>query len=239
MYISTIREIINIKPECLSQYLLNLLPLYLEQAHSDQDAIVNIVSESIGKLYIFSPYQMENDLLDTLRLTDLASQNAVTKSFKYSAFKNSNANSFARVVPLLVQQTLSPNIDVKLATLEALSLVASNKALNALLQKDLGTVVGFALRETPIDAKLVEIIDLGPFKHTVDKGAPIRKAALSLLQNLTEAFRSASTEVIADTSEDVQLLCLVYLNKMLEICPMMVLTQLEAVDKQSGFYILL
>ena len=105
MYMSTIREIINIKPECLSQYLPNLLPLYLEQARSDQGAIVNIVSESIGKLYIVSPGQMENDLIATLRSNDLASQNAVTKSFRYSAFKNSNANSFARVVPLLVQQT--------------------------------------------------------------------------------------------------------------------------------------
>ena len=128
---------------------------------------------------------------------------------------------------------------MKLAALEALSVVASNKALNALLQKDMGTVVGFALKETPIDATLVETIDLGPFKHTVDKGAPIRKAAFSLLQNLTEAFRSAPTEVIAaatagiaDTSEDVQLLCLVYLNKLLEICPMMVLAQLEAVVAQ-------
>jgi len=128
---------------------------------------------------------------------------------------------------------------VKLAALEALSVVASNKALNALLQKDMGTVVGFALKETPIDATLVETIDLGPFKHTVDKGAPIRKAAFSLLQNLTEAFRSAPTEVIAaatagiaDTSEDVQLLCLVYLNKLLEICPMMVLAQLEMVVAQ-------
>ena len=128
---------------------------------------------------------------------------------------------------------------MKLAALEALSVVASNKDLNALLQKDMGTVVGFALRETPIDATLVETIDLGPFKHTVDKGAPIRKAAFSLLQNLTEAFRSAPTEVIAaatagiaDTSEDVQLLCLVYLNKLLEICPMMVLAQLETVVGQ-------
>lgn len=115
-----------------------------------------------------------------------------------------------RVVPLLIQQTQSPNLDVKLAALEALSVVASNKALSVLLSKDMTMVVSFAIKETPIDPKLVETIDLGPFKHTVDKGAPIRKAAFSLLQNLTVAFRSAPTEVInattagiADTSEDV------------------------------------
>lgn len=63
MYMSTIREIINIKPECLQNYLPNLLPLYIEQSRSDQSSIVSIVSESIGKLYVVHPGAMEGDLL--------------------------------------------------------------------------------------------------------------------------------------------------------------------------------
>ena len=35
MYMSTIREIITIKPECLANYIPHLLPLYLAQANSD------------------------------------------------------------------------------------------------------------------------------------------------------------------------------------------------------------
>jgi hypothetical protein len=35
MYLSTLREIITIKPECLGQYINVLLPLYLAQAKSD------------------------------------------------------------------------------------------------------------------------------------------------------------------------------------------------------------
>jgi hypothetical protein len=38
-----------------------------------------------------------------------------------------------------------------------------------------------ALQETPIKKELQTVIDLGPFKHTVDNGEPIRKAAFSLL----------------------------------------------------------
>lgn len=68
-----------------------------------------------------------------------------------------------------------------MAALEALRVIASNKTLNELLMKSLDQLVNFALKETPIDAKLVETIDLGPFKHTIDKGAPIRKAAFGLL----------------------------------------------------------
>jgi hypothetical protein len=48
---------------------------------------------------------MEQALLQALNQNDLASQISVTKSFKYSAFKNSNPESFVRVVPLLVNLT--------------------------------------------------------------------------------------------------------------------------------------
>ena len=36
--------------------------------------------------------------------------------------------------------------------------------------------------------ELITTIDLGPLKHKVDNGAPIRKSAFSLLQNLSEKF---------------------------------------------------
>lgn len=36
MYMSTIREIITIKPECLQKYIQVLLPLYVSQSGSDQ-----------------------------------------------------------------------------------------------------------------------------------------------------------------------------------------------------------
>ena len=49
-------------------------------------------------------------------------------------------------------------------------------------------VVNLTLLETPIKKELIITVDLGPFKHIVDNGAQIRKAAFSLLQNLVESF---------------------------------------------------
>ena len=94
MYMQTIKEIINTNAKCLTNYLPQLLPLYLEQAHSDQASIVGIVSESIGKLYIVASDSMEQQLLKVLSSNDLASVITVAKSFKYSAFKNENQASF-------------------------------------------------------------------------------------------------------------------------------------------------
>jgi cullin-associated NEDD8-dissociated protein 1 len=56
------------------------------------------------------------------------------------------------------------------------------------LTEELETLIKLALQETPIKKELITTIDLGPFKHTVDNGAPIRKSSFSLLQNLTEKF---------------------------------------------------
>ena len=63
MYMSTIREIITIKPECLAGYIPVLLPLYIQQSASDQQSIRNIVAESIGKLFIVHAAAMEAPLL--------------------------------------------------------------------------------------------------------------------------------------------------------------------------------
>jgi len=58
--------------------------------------------------------------------------------------------------------------------------------------------------------ELVKIIDLGPFKHTVDDGVPIRKSAFTLLQNMSIKFAINYNDVIdaaiggfADTNDDV------------------------------------
>lgn len=52
MFMSTIREIIINKPECLGDYISTLMPLYLVQSDSEEEPIRNIVAESIGKLFI-------------------------------------------------------------------------------------------------------------------------------------------------------------------------------------------
>ena len=43
-----------------------------------------------------------------------------------------------------------------------------------------------AIHETIIRPELITEVDLGPFKHKVDEGIPIRKAAYSLIDTLVE-----------------------------------------------------
>ena len=91
MFLSTLREIINSKPECLAQFIKELMPLYLSQASSDDEPIRNIVAESIGKLYVTHPEALAKMLLDALQSTDAVVIATCAKAFKYSAHKTKQA----------------------------------------------------------------------------------------------------------------------------------------------------
>jgi len=109
-----------------------------------------------------------------------------------------------------------------------------------LLNNFVGDVQQRALAETTVRKDLIQQIDLGAFKYNVDYGLDIRKAAFSLLENiLTEFYTNqepvlnAVIEAIKHKDEDDQVRnqCLVFLCKIIVICPNVFLNQIEEVVK--------
>lgn len=65
------------------------------------------------------------------------------------------------------------------------SIIHSNwESLKSEMRSDMPAILAFALHETPINKDLIQEVDLGPFKHRVDNGLPIRKAAFQLLETI-------------------------------------------------------
>ena len=92
------------------------------------------------------------------------------------------------LVEQLVCLRASSGIEVKKNALEALtSVIHSNWSLLKTQMRDfIEEILQFALEETKINPALVKEVDLGPFKHKVDEGLPIRKAAFQLLETLQD-----------------------------------------------------
>ena len=65
----------------------------------------------------------------------------------------------------------------------------------------IGAVAPALFAQTPVDKTLVRVVDLGPFKHTVDDGLETRKAAFECLATLLDAFRVAANAKAADAEE--------------------------------------
>lgn len=101
----------------------------------------------------------------------------------------------------------------------------------------IGEILKFALEETVIRPELIKEVDLGPFKHKVDDGLPIRKAAFQLLETLQDRAsdcidlsKLVDTIVrvgLTDTAEECVVLNLNILAKMSQSSIMVVLACLD------------
>ena len=82
----------------------------------------------------------------------------------------------------------SPDIEIKKNALEALTSVihSSWSILKDSMRDVIVQILNFALTETQIRPELIEEVDLGPFKHKVDNGLSVRKAAFQLLETLQD-----------------------------------------------------
>lgn len=91
---------------------------------------------------------------------------------------------------------------------------------------------------------MITEVDLGPFKHKVDDGIPVRKGAYALLDSLVEKVStrleiSAILEVaikgLEDAAEECMILSLHILGRLTQIAPTLVLSSIdslvEAFDK--------
>lgn len=150
MFLSTIREIIVNKPGCLGQYLDILMPLYLEHANIDDEPIRNIVSESIGKLFLTFPEKIEPKLLMALNSNDVVTVATCARSFKYSTHNNKNHNSFKKFTIPLIKLIGNPDLAIKKNSLESLGQIVYNPNINILLANHVEELVQKALLETPV-----------------------------------------------------------------------------------------
>jgi cullin-associated NEDD8-dissociated protein 1 len=127
-----------------------------------------------------------------------------------------------------------PDLAVKRSAFESLTEIAFNSKLNQLLRPYIGDLVQLCYEETVIKKELISQVDLGPFKYTVDNGAPIRKAAFNLLEVLIDHFSfnfgAAADRVIAgfeDSNEDVQFLCLSLMVKLISLAPVVSINKID------------
>ena len=67
------------------------------------------------------------------------------------------------------------NPNIKRNALESLSTIIHYDW--SLLKDQISKIAEFAFNETGVRKELIDEIDLGPFKHKVDRGLPLRKAA--------------------------------------------------------------
>tara|TARA_B110000208_G_scaffold188080_1_gene247111 strand:- start:701 stop:3304 length:2604 start_codon:yes stop_codon:yes gene_type:complete len=139
----------------------------------------------------------ENSRMDSKQkvVAVLAAKHAVL-----AVLSSGNAGLITQVadrLPFFVgKETLQPAspAEVRIAAMRVLSAAAHGLPSIVVDKKNwIETVSPLLFAQTIIDPSLITVVDLGPFKHTVDGGLETRKAAFECIGTVVNAFGSTGT----------------------------------------------
>jgi cullin-associated NEDD8-dissociated protein 1 len=149
-----------------------VLALLLSSCDGEEECR-NVVAECLGRLALLHP------------VTVLAALDE--KASDPLALAHSVDAHLGPVVPRFLGMMADPDRNVRKAAVVSLSAVAHHKPV--LVASHLETLLPLLYQQTVVRPELVRVVDLGPFKHTIDDGLELRKAAFECLDILLDACR--------------------------------------------------
>ena len=179
-----IREIIETKKAGVIDNFETIAQILFDNASHLEERIRSVVSECIGKLFNIAGLEMMTEIEDKIKSPNHVVRSTVAKSFKYSAHKDMDTTALNTLIPEIIDLATDSEHKIRQFTLE--SLVSITHHLPHLLKADIETIYKILVNEVVVKPELIKEVDLGPFKHKIDEGRPIRKAGFVLLDTIFE-----------------------------------------------------
>jgi cullin-associated NEDD8-dissociated protein 1 len=217
-------------PEGIQQ-LLPFVPAIWDTLYrhceSEEEGTRNVVSECLGKLTLIDP----NHLLPKLK-ESLTSDSSLMRTTIVTAIKFTISDQPASIDALLRQcigeflNTLEdPDLNVRRVALVAFNSAAHNKP--SLIRDLLDTILPRLYHETNIKRDLIREVEMGPFKHTVDDGLDLRKAAFECMYTLLDSCLDRidifefinHVELGLKDHYDIKMLTYLMVSRLSQICP--------------------
>uniref|UniRef100_A0A672JYN8 Cullin-associated NEDD8-dissociated protein 1 n=1 Tax=Sinocyclocheilus grahami TaxID=75366 RepID=A0A672JYN8_SINGR len=236
LLLHSLKEIISsasvagIKP-----YVENVWALLLKHCECTEEGTRNVVAECLGKLTLIDP----ETLLPRLK-GYLLSGSSYARSSVVTAVKFTISDHPQTIDPLLKNcigdflKTLEdPDLNVRRVALVTFNSAAHNKP--SLIRDLLDTVLPHLYNETKVRKDLIREVEMGPFKHTVDDGLDIRKAAFECMYTLLDScldrldifeFLNHVEDGLKD-HYDIKMLTFLMLARLSSLCPSAVLQRLD------------
>jgi len=172
----------------LLKFFDQLLGVLFENMQSEEEGTRNVVAECLGKLAVVHPDQIIPALKERV-----SNKNAFIRSTVISALKYTIAEQHQPIdailqkeMPTFLELLKDSNIEVRRATLLTLNYAAHHKPKT--IRDILPKYLPILFNETKIKPELIRTVDLGPFKHQVDDGLELRKAAFEVMYTLLDTL---------------------------------------------------
>ncbi|XP_069499560.1 cullin-associated NEDD8-dissociated protein 1-like isoform X2 [Ambystoma mexicanum] len=188
LLLHSLKEVISASPaEDLRPFLEDIWALLFKHCECSEEGTRNVVAECLGKLTLVNPSQ----LLPRLK-KQLTSGSPYARSTVVTAIKFTISDQPQSIDPLLksnigdfLKTLQDSDLNVRRVSLVMFNSAAHNKP--ALIRDLLGMVLPHLYGETKVRKDLIREVEMGPFKHTVDDGLDVRKAAFECMYTLLES----------------------------------------------------
>uniref|UniRef100_A0A8C9YJB6 TATA-binding protein interacting (TIP20) domain-containing protein n=1 Tax=Sander lucioperca TaxID=283035 RepID=A0A8C9YJB6_SANLU len=188
LLLHSLKEVISACPaSSLSAHVESIWALLFDNCECQEEGTRNLVAECLGKLTLVNAAQLLPRLKQLLRAGSPLARSTVVTAIKFTIVDQ----------PAPIDSLLKESIGDFLKTLQdedinvrRVALVMFNSAAHnkpSLIRGLLATVLPHLYKETQIRKDLIREVEMGPFKHTVDDGLDVRKAAFECMYTLLDS----------------------------------------------------
>uniref|UniRef100_A0A8C2DUM3 Cullin-associated and neddylation-dissociated 2 (putative) n=1 Tax=Cyprinus carpio TaxID=7962 RepID=A0A8C2DUM3_CYPCA len=236
LLLHSLKEMISaLSAESLKPHVENIWDLLFKHCECAEEGTRNIVAECLGKLTLVSP----SELIPRLK-KQLSSGSPLSRSTVVTAVKFTIVDHPMPIDSLLkgcigdfLKTLQDPDLNVRRVALVMFNSAAHNKP--SLIRGLLTSLLPHLYKETQIRKDLVREVEMGPFKHTVDDGLDVRKAAFECMYTLLDScmdcldifeFLNHVEEGLKD-HYDIKMLTFIMLARLSKLCPSAVVQRLD------------
>ncbi|XP_054243610.1 cullin-associated NEDD8-dissociated protein 1-like isoform X1 [Indicator indicator] len=236
LLLTSLRELLGAcPPAALGPYVEDVWALLFRHCECAEEGTRSVVAECLGRLTLVNPALLLPRLQE-----QLASGSPHTRSTIVTAVKFTITDQPQPIDALLkgcigdfLKTLQDPDLNVRRVALAMFNSAAHNKP--SLIRELLGSALPSLYAETRVRRELIREVEMGPFKHTVDDGLDVRKAAFECMYTLLDSCldRLDIYQYLDHVEDglkdhyDIQMLTFILLARLAALRPQAVLQRLE------------
>uniref|UniRef100_A0A671PRT6 Cullin-associated NEDD8-dissociated protein 1-like n=1 Tax=Sinocyclocheilus anshuiensis TaxID=1608454 RepID=A0A671PRT6_9TELE len=236
LLLHSLKEMISaLSAESLKPHVENIWDLLFKHCECAEEGTRNIVAECLGKLTLVSPSELIPRLKNQLSSGSPLSRSTVVTAVKFTIVDHTMPidSLLKGCIGDFLKTLQDPDLNVRRVALVMFNSAAHNKP--SLIRGLLTSLLPHLYKETQIRKDLVREVEMGPFKHTVDDGLDVRKAAFECMYTLLDScmdcldifeFLNHVEEGLKD-HYDIKMLTFIMLARLSKLCPAAVVQRLD------------
>jgi len=190
----------------------SITPLLLKHGSSNDEGVRAMIAECLGKFAVIDAKIFE-EIEKLLSSKDVNTRATMATSIKYGLNKSNKFTIPQAAVAAFLQTLGDGDLLVKRQTFLSINTIL--RVNSRLIVSELERLLPILFAATVTNQALIREVDLGPFKHRVDDGLPLRKAAFTCMDSLLDStphkidlfeFIKFLKNGLVDESPDIQML---------------------------------